>query len=180
MNLRRRLLAVGSIIGLVALLPTSALADDAWFHDAKGDVTSSVDIHRLSLINGATDRPAVRVTVVQKFLRAGDSFTVWFDTNPGNAGPEYKAGWIANSDAFGLARVDTFKDIGTAVDCPYFRVRSGQDGPGNASHVLVPRGCLGNPGKVRISARAQRDVAKHTVTDWAPQPLHFYRWVDRT
>lgn len=165
---------------MVALLPTSAYADDAWFHDAKGDVSSSVDIHRVRLINGAPDRPAVRVTVVQKFLRAGDSFEVWFDTNPGNPGPEFKAGWVANSDSLGLSRVDTFKGAGTAVDCPYFRVRSDEFIPGNASHVLVPRGCLDNPGKVRISVRAQRDVGQQTLTDWAPQPLHFYDWVDAT
>lgn len=165
---------------LVALTPLSGVAATRWFSDAHGDVASSVDIHRVRLINGTQTAAAVRVTVVQRELRAGDGFDVWVDTDPGDAGPEYRATWFANSDSLGLNQVESFADPGVAVDCPFFRVRSAQDDAGESSYVRMPQRCLGDPDEVRVSVRAQRLVGQHVVKDWAPSVLHFYAWVARS
>lgn len=179
MNLRR-LIAAPLAAALVALTPLTGVAATRWFSDAHGDVASSVDVHRVRLINGTATAPAVRVTVVQRELRAGDGFDVWVDTDPGDAGPEYRASWFANSDSLGLSQVESFADPGVVVSCHAFRVRSAQDDAGERSHVLMPRPCLGNPDEVRVSVRAQRLVGQHVVKDWAPSVLHFYAWVARS
>ncbi len=166
-------------IAVIALTPTSASAATRWFSDPQGDVASSVDIHRVRVINGEAGRPAVRVTVVQRELRAGDGFDVWVDTNAADPGPEYRTSWIANSDSLGVRKVESFSDTGVAVSCPAFRVRSAQDDPGDSSYVLLPRPCLGYPDAVRVSVRAQRQVGKGIVKDWAPGVLNFYSWVAR-
>jgi hypothetical protein len=175
----RHLSAVVVATALVALTPTAASAASRWFQDPHGDVASSVDIHRVRVINGAPNAPAVRLTIEQRQLRAGDGFDVWIDTDGANPGPEYRTAWVANSDSLGLRRVDSFGDKGTAVSCPAFRVRSAQDDLGERSHVLLPRPCLGKPGSVRVSVRAQRQVGQELVSDWAPRVVHFYDWVAR-
>jgi hypothetical protein len=162
---------------LVVLTPSAASAATAWFSDAKGDVPSSVDIYRVRVINGEPGNPAVRVTVVQAELRAGDGFDVWLDTDAADPGPEYRATWAANSDSLGLRKVTNFRGNGVAVDCPGFRVRSAQDDPGNSSHVSIPRPCLDNPHQVRVGVRAQRQAGQEFVVDWAPRAKHFYDWV---
>lgn len=164
---------------LLVLTPTGATAASQWFSDAHGDVKSSVDIHRVRLFNGSHQGPAVRVTVVQRELRAGDGFDVWLDTDAADPGPEFRAAWFANSDSLGVRMVESFSDMGQQVACPLFRVRSAQDDPGESSHVFIPRPCLDYPGSVRISVRAQRAFAHTTATDWAPSVLHFYPWVAR-
>ena len=65
------------------------------------------------------------------------------------------------------------------MTCPGFRVRSAQDDPGNSSFVLMPRPCLDNPHRVRVSVRAERQVGQEFVADWAPSHVHFYDWVPR-
>jgi hypothetical protein len=175
----RHLGALGVAITLVALTPTAANAASRWFQDPHGDVASSVDIHQVRVINGTAKAAAVRVTVEQRQLRAGDAFDIWIDTNAANPGPEYRTTWVANSDVLGVRKVDSFGDKGKAVSCPAFRVRSAQDDPGERSHVLLPRPCLGNPDAVRVSVRAQRQVGQEFVSDWAPRVVHFYDWVAR-
>ena len=93
-----RLGAVLVAATLVVLTPSAATAATRWFSDVHGDVVSSVDIHRVRVINGEPGNPAVRVTVVQRELRAGDGFNVWIDTVAANPGPEFRAAWFANSD----------------------------------------------------------------------------------
>lgn len=164
---------------LVALTPTGATAASRWFSDAHGDVKSSVDIHHVRLLNGTPQIPAVRVTVEQRELRAGDGFDVWLDTDPADPGPEFRSAWFANSDSLGVSKVESFSDQGDPVFCPRFRVRSAQDDPGESSHVFIPRPCLENPGAVRISVRAVRTFAHTSAKDWAPGVLNFYSWVPR-
>jgi len=175
----RRLSSALAGVALVALTPTAASAATRWFSDPQGDVASSVDIHRVRVINGEPDRPAVRVTVVQRVLRAGDGFDVWVDTNAADPGPEYRISWVANSDSLGVRKVESFSDTGVAVSCPAFRVRSAQDDPGDSSYVLLPRPCLRYPDAIRVSVRAQRQVGQGVVKDWAPGVLNFYSWVAR-
>lgn len=162
---------------LVALTPATAVADTRWFSDAKGDVSSSVDVHRVRVINGEPGTPAVRVTIVQEELQPGDVFDVWLDTDKGDVGPEYRASWIADSDSLGLFKVTSFADAGTPVSCPDFRVRGGLGDPRTRSYVFMPRPCLGNPHPVRVSVRAEREGGGSPVKDWAPGVLHFYGWV---
>jgi len=175
----RHLSALVAAAALVALTPTAASAASRWFQDPHGDIASSVDIHQVRLINGAPNAPAVRVTIEQRLLRAGDGFDIWVDTDAADPGPEYRTTWVANSDILGVRKVESFADKGTEVACRAFRVRSAQDDPGNRSNVLLPRPCLGNPDSVRISVRAQRQVGQEFVSDWAPRVVHFYDWVAR-
>ncbi len=162
---------------LVVLTPAAATAQTRWFRDSQGDVAPSVDIHRVQVINGEPGNAAVRVSVVQRALLPGDVFDVWLDTVPADPGPEFRAAWIADSDSLALLRVSSFSDQGVAVSCPGFRVRGDVSEPRTASHVLMPRPCLGNPHAVRVSVRAERQVGSRLVKDWAPGALQFYDWV---
>src|SRR4051812_3299723 len=105
MKKSHRLGAALLVAGLVVLTPSAADAATRWFRDAQGDVASSVDVHRVRVINGEPGNPAVRVTVVQHELRPGDGFDVWLDTVAADPGPEYRAAWIADSDSLGLLKV---------------------------------------------------------------------------
>jgi len=162
---------------LVLLTPSDAIAATRWFHDAHGDVGSSVDVHRVRVINGEPGDAAVRVTVVQRELRPGDGFDVWLDTVPTDPGPEYRAAWVADSDSLGLLEVESFSDSGVPVDCPGFRVQGDVSEPRTSSHVRMPRPCLGNPHRVRVSVRATRIVGDRFVADGAPGIHRFYDWV---
>jgi hypothetical protein len=165
-------------VGFTTLAP-SAEAQTRWFSDAYGDVHASIDLHKVQVAVGSERVPGIKVVVVQRSLRAGDAAQVWFDVDSSNPGPEYRAGWIANSDAGGLVAVDSFGDRGTAVPCRRMNIRAGEEDPGNFSVLWIPRACLGNPDAVRVSVKTQRDMGHRNATDWGPRAHTFYQWVER-
>lgn len=148
------------------------------FSDKAGDTGTSVDITTVKVANGSGGgaRIAVRAKVGQ--LTIFDFYTFWFDTASLDAGPEYKV--VVNPDSDGIQKLrvlDEFGEKGPAVRCDGLRARADTSGPAEVS-ASVPRYCLGDPGKVRVSLRGRYVNDGHQVTDWAPRERKFFSWVE--
>lgn len=176
-----RRISLGAALVVAVAVAAAAPASAQWqrFTDQRGDVASSIDVHSVRVVNGTPDAHGVKIVVQQETLLGGDHGTVWIDTDRANPGPEFKVDWIANTDAFGLLKVDTFKDPGTIVDCPGLRIRSDEYAVGDHSTIRIPRSGLDRPSDVRVSVKMSRTDAGHTWVDWAPGARGFYAWVDR-
>ena len=159
------LVAAGA--GMAVAVP-AASAQTRTFSDGGGHVTTVKVKHTSSYVS--VDARVGKVTL-------GGDFTFWFDTNPGNPGPEYKVEVYPNSDGISLYRVDTFSSHGSVRSCD---VAATADAFGS-DHVTVkvPRSCLGKPAKVRVALRAYYDVPGPNVVDWAPGTKKFFGWVTR-
>lgn len=158
--------AIGVSAAAFAVQPASAQTKT--FNDGGGYVTTVKVKHTSS---------AVTVDAKVGVVTLGGDFTFWLDTNPYDAGPEYKVEVYPNSDGIALYRVDTFSSSGTRKHCD---VLARADAFGD-DHVLVkvPTSCLGHPRKVRVSLRAYYDVPGPNVVDWAPGTKAFFGWVYR-
>ena len=175
--LRAAAVAGAAVITSVAFsLPASA--DTRTFQDARGDTGTPADITAVKVANGSGGghRVAVRAEVGQ--LGIEDFFTFWLDTRPSDAGPEYKVVVYPNSDGIQLRRLDDFGEAGTAVPCDRLRARADAFGPDVVS-ISVPRSCMGNPGRIRVSVRGRYVDDGHQVRDWAPAERSFFGWVNR-
>jgi len=163
-----------AVIASLTALP-SAQADTRRFHDPAGDTGLPADLTAVRVSNGAET-----VEVVARPGRVGfqDRFTYWFDTSRKNPGPEYKVVVVPNSGDFGLLRVDAFGEQGSPVVCDGLRAMADHFTPGRVS-TSVPRSCLDNPGKVRVSVKARYSDGDTSVVDWAPGKRRFFGWVDR-
>jgi hypothetical protein len=179
--MRRMRWSVGvAITGVLAVSMGSASAETQTFRDQRGEVSASVDIHRVKVINGSASTHRVKVVVTQRRLKGGDEIDVWIDTKRANPGPEYRAGVKANTNALGLLMVRRWGSPGQVVACPRFRATSDQFRPGNWTRISIPRRCLADPGAIRVSARVRRHAADGWVRDWAPKRHVFYDWVAET
>lgn len=167
------MVGVAMLASLAVLAP--AHAETRTFDDRTGDTGVQADITTVRVSNGPK---RVKVQVAPGRVLGGDSFTFWLDTQPKNAGPEYKIGVVANSDAFGLVRVGGFGQRGTPVACDGLRATADQFAPERVA-VSVPRSCLGKPGKVRVAVRARYHEDGPDVVDWAPAKRKFFGWVAR-
>ncbi len=159
--------ALGLLISAAALAP--AHADVVAFRDKGGHLTTVKVSH-------SNDRVAVKASVGK--MHIGDYFTFWLDTDSGNPGPEYKSEVYPNSDGVSVLRVDGFGDEGRRVRCDGFRAAADVYGPRTVK-ISVPRSCIGNPDRVRVSVRAYYDVPGPNVVDWGPTTKAFFGWVWR-
>lgn len=173
--LRGAAVAAASLLtSLAVMLP--AQADTKTFRDRAGDTGTSADMTTVKVANGSGGgaRLAVRAKVGQ--LTIFDFYTFWFDTASLDAGPEYKVVVNPDSDGIQLRVLDEFGNKGRVVRCDGLRARADTSGPAEVS-VSVPRSCLGDPGKVRVSLRGRYLNDGHQVTDWAPRERKFFGWV---
>lgn len=160
-----------TVAGLLAVAAVSApaQADTKTFNDGGGYLT------KVKVAHGAK-KVTVRAQVGT--LTIGSYYTFWLDTLPKNAGPEYKVVIYPNSDGMSVLKVGSFKSAGKAVKCRGFRASADIFGPKVVS-IKVPRSCIGNPAKVRVSVRASYAVPGPNVIDWGPGKKKFFGWVRR-
>lgn len=168
-----------TIVRTAIVLATSLLASVTMLQPAQADVRTFRDkgghITTVKVSHSAT---YVRVKAAVGRMTAGSHFTFWLDTLAKNAGPEYKMDIYPNSDGLAVLRVGNFTDKGKVVACPGFRASADIFGPRVVS-IAVPRSCIGNPSKVRVSVRGYYDVPGPNIIDWAPGRRHFFGWVHR-
>jgi hypothetical protein len=165
-----RIAAIGAL-ALVASAATltPAHADVVAFRDKGGHLTTVKVSH-------SNYRVAVKAYVGN--MDIGDYFTFWLDTDGDNPGPEFKTEVYPNSDGLSVLRVESFGDDGQRVRCDGFRAAADVSGPRTVK-ISVPRSCIGDPDRVRVSVRASYDVAGPNVVDWAPTTRAFFGWVWR-
>lgn len=153
----------------VAGATTAAHADTKSWKDPKPNITKVKVKH---------SSKTIKVTTTTGRIRPGTYLTVYFDTDPSNPGPEYRNDLIPASELSPLMRIDKFGQQGTAVPCDGLRGRGDVFGPKTVS-VSVPRSCVADPTKVRVSVRGYFDVKGPNVVDWAPGFHEFTGWVRR-
>jgi hypothetical protein len=166
--------AAAGVVALIAGLVTvsSARADIQTFSDVGGHITQVRVSHGPSTL-GITARDAE--------MTLGTYYYFWIDTNSGNPGPEYKAEVYPNSDGIYLKRVGNFASRGVIFHCDGMRAIADVFGEDYAK-VIIPRSCIGAPGRVRVSVVGYYDEnndQRIDVVDWAPGEERFYSWVSR-
>lgn len=143
-----------------SLTSAPASADVRDFADPPRAAPGAIDIRNVRVDN-ATARPSsIIVRVRLRDIDFGDGMTVYVDTRPRNAGPEYKIEAFADSE-FVLRRVDTWAARGRNVRCDDDRVSMTQSS--RRARFVFPRTCVANPGRVRIAVHAFREGS----SDWA-------------
>lgn len=165
--IRGAAVAAASALASVGLIP-QASADTSTFHDPAPRITTVKVYHSSSI---------VKVKVNVGAYELGSNFKFWLDTDPSNPGPEYRTTVYPNSDGITLRKVEDFGQSGTEVPCDGFKASADAFGSSYVS-IWVPRSCLGDPGKVRVSTRASYEVPGPNTVDWAPGKNAFYGWVN--
>ena len=153
----------------VAGAASFAEADTKSFKDPKPNITKVTVKHR---------GKNIKITTRTGVIRPGTYLTVYLDTDPSNPGPEYRNDLVPASELSPLMRIEKFGDEGSAVPCDGLRGRGDVYGPTTVS-VTIPRSCVGNPEKVRVSVRGYFDVKGPNVVDWAPGFKKLGGWVHR-
>lgn len=153
----------------IAALATPAQADTRTFNDGGGHLTT------VKVTNGSK---YVTVKADVGNYRLGSYFRFWLDTDRSNPGPEYKNEVWPNSEVMPLKRVGSFTASGTNVSCRGFRATADVFSSDYVT-IKVPRSCIKNPSKVRVSVRAYYDVKGPNEVDWAPGKRKFTGWVSQ-
>jgi len=175
-GLKVRCAATAAALALVLSIPAApAEAATRTFHDATRSKAGN-DITTVSVTNGAK---RVTVTVDVGDIDFDDLYTLWLDTVPNNAGPEYRFATLPNSDYLDFRRVQDFDSAGTAVGCRELGGRADAYSADPVIQFRVPRSCLNNPGKVRVSVFARYVLANGYDYDWAPGKKKLFGWVAR-
>ena len=166
--------AAGGVLALLAGLLTapSASADIRIFPDVGGHITAVRVSHGPSTLG---------ITAYDAEMTLDTYYHFWVDTDSANPGPEYKAEVYPNSDGLFLKRVGNFASRGITIRCPGFRAFADAFGDDYAK-VIIPRSCIGAPGRVRVAVVGYYDEnGDHRIdlVDWAPGEERFYAWVNR-
>lgn len=120
----------------------------------------------------------IKITTTTGAVRPGTYLTIYFDTDGDDPGPEFRTDLIPASELMPLMRIEKFGQEGTAITCDGLRGRADVYGPTTMS-LTVPRSCVGNPDRVRVSVRGYFDVKGPNVVDWVPGKKKFTGWVHR-
>ena len=180
-----RLLAASGLamgLSLSSAVPASAAVDV--YTDARGDLSGGADIRRVRVANG---EDFVRVKVkhddLRRSYRSGSSLGVFLDTDRERNGAEYVflGGTFAGTD-YALLKADGWKAASrraVPLRCGYrMRLDFAQD----TAIVTMDRGCLANPGAVRVEVRTGHDMGPDgggTARDWLGAKRDFTPWVKR-
>lgn len=170
-GLAARVIAIAVMTAIGMTVPTAALGVTVGFSDARGDVSSGFDIHRVKVAN----ERRVAVTVTHRELRpsGGGGLTVYFDTRPLDPGPEFVAsGGLAATRDWNVYRTEGWTGSSSIVLC---RIDMRVNYTTDTSQFVMDRACLSSPGKIRVSVVAGGTNAR----DWAPGFHRFYPWVMR-
>jgi hypothetical protein len=174
MNLLQRIVAAAVATAAavsLAAMPANAGSREFKDGDRPGQDIASMDVWY-------SDSSLMIATDVGK-IKARDLYTAWVDTNPKDAGPEYKMEMLPNSDYLDLRRVGSFSDKGkvvTAKQCPNFTGWADIFEESGWTAFEIDRKCLGNAKQVRVSFRA-KFANKKVGTDWIPGGKKFTPWV---
>ena len=179
---RATLAAAG--VALAAFVGTAApaLAATSTFQDAKADVAHGVDVESVKVVNEKNVRIEVQHADLVKSWRSGASMTVFLDTDRSEPGPEYAFPSVLFSGGdYGLipTRGDGwgFGRRAVPMTCSY---ELNLDFAEDVSRIRIARGCLDDPGEVRVAVKAAGTRAGGTiVTDWLGGRRQLTEWVTR-
>jgi hypothetical protein len=166
--------AVGLMLADGALAPAASAETvrikdprhDARPNDGSGDMSQLRIKHGPQLLGFAVRHRGASLTNVYHFS---------VDTDVADPGPEYVVHVVTEvSPRVSVTRVEDFGEEGDVV-CELRT--SSLDIRRAVLRAAVPRSCLGDPARVRISLHAFDD---HEGDDYLPAPRRFTRWVGST
>lgn len=179
MNHWTRVLAIaGTAVVLIGLAVAPASAERASYADPADTTASLTDIRKVTLNHGA-DRVKVKVRFTD-LRRSSDggpaSLTVLIDTRTSSNGPDFKltSGLQSGTD-YQLVKLRGGRPVGEPLTCSH---RVQLDFARDRLVFTAARGCLGDPGRVRIGIRMTDAYdGSHPVTDWLGEPRSFTGWL---
>lgn len=158
----------------LALSAVPAEAATRTFHDGARE-SSKMDLTRVKVTNGKT---YLTVTADVGSMTTEDRFYLWVDTDPKNAGPEYRGTLIPNSEWQRLRKVGSFSDGGKSLKGENCWVAGTADIHSKPTVVWkIKRSCMKYPGKVRVAVKARYLAASGVDSDWGPAKNKFWSWV---
>jgi len=126
--------------------------------------------------NSTADRSKVVVRVIQEDVRDGDNISVYLDTRRRDRGPEYRLAARFGSE-YTLARLETWTRATRFLDCRD-NITLNESSSTDRTRVVLPRKCLGGPGRVRAAVFVERDSGAGSH-DWAKARRTWLKWVRR-
>ena len=181
MNITAKKTLVGAAAAAFILgLAGPATAATATFDDAAGDVAHPVDIYGVTVVNEKNVRVVIKHDDLRRSFRSGASGTVFLDTDPSEAGPEFAftGGYFEGAD-YALIKTDgwTFGRRAVPLTCSY---EMHLDYAADLTAMRMSRACLGNPGKVRVAVKAAGEQPDGDIVhDWLGSRREFTPWVAR-
>lgn len=158
-------LALAAFVGTAA----PALAASSTFEDATGDVAHGVDIESVKVVNEKNVRIQVQHADLVKSWRSGASMTVFLDTDPAQPGPEFAfPSVLFEGGDYGLIPTKgdgwSYGRRVVPMTCSYeLKLDFAKD----TTSIRIARGCLDNPGEVRVAVKAAGTKPNgDIVTDW--------------
>jgi hypothetical protein len=177
----RNVITAALVTGMATTVLTApALADTRSFADAHGDAKPYMDILKVTVNNATSSADSVRIAVRQRRINysAGVELLLYIDTRTRHLGPEffYSVDLVRGGE-YGFFRMRSWNRRGKSVDC-YDKVQIRRGSESDATVFFIPRSCLDNPGRLRVTAR---DLHGYPVEsqDWAPEARTYYPWVYR-
>lgn len=189
MTIRRAGLSATALVGVVALVTaltaTPAAAAKVTVPDPTGDSGRGVDLVALDVRHSTLNTPNRLVLRAQHTgLPDFDSgvfttVTFWIDVDRADRGPEFVVDVIPNAGGMRLLSVEGWSRADRRVQaCQGMRARADvfTDDPVRLS---VPRGCLGDPARVRGAVKAVGETPRGEVVgrDWVGGRRHWSPWV---
>lgn len=178
--MRTTILSAASLtIAALALTQLPASADGIGVEDPQ-DLGHGVDLRSVEVQHGGRNVvvTTTHTDLVESF-RSGSSGSVFLDTDPTDAGPEYvfAGGYFVGTD-YALLRTDGFanKLWGEPVEGSY---RMKVDYDADQVRMRISRDAIGSPDEVRVAVRVAgtRPNGKNTGTDWLGERRSFTEWV---
>lgn len=178
----RRANVAAAGLALAALVGTAApaVAATSTFTDARGDVAHGVDVASVKVVNEKNVRIRIQHDDLRTSFRSGASMTVFLDTDAAEPGPEFAFPSVLFSGGdYGLIPTTgdgwSYGRRAVPLTCSYeLKLDFAKD----VSSIRMARGCLDNPGEVRVAVKAAGTQADgDIVTDWLGGRRHLTDWV---
>ena len=172
---------IGAAVGTALVATTgSAIAATSTFQDAQGDMAHGADILSAKVVNEKNVRVVLQVEDLVRSYKSGAGVTVYLDTDPADAGPEFAflAGMFEGTD-YGLVRTEGWKVGNHPQVVRGFHIMK-LDYENDVARFRMTRGALDNPGKVRVAIKTSGEQNDgDIVRDWLQGRRDFTSWVKR-
>lgn len=172
---------IGAAVG-VALVATSgsAAAATGTFQDAQGDMAHGADIHSVRVVNEKNVRVVLQVDDLVRSYKSGAGVTVYLDTDPSDAGPEFAfLGGMFEGTDYGLVRTEGWNVPDNPRVVRGFHIMK-LDYDNDVARFRMTRAALDQPGKVRVAVKTSGEQNDgDIVRDWLGERRDFTSWVKR-
>lgn len=172
---------IGAAVG-TALMATagSAAAATGTFQDAQGDMAHGADIYSAKVVNERNVRVVLRLADLVPSYKSGAGVTVYLDTDPSDAGPEFAfLGGMFEGTDYGLVRTEGWK-VGDNPRVVRDFHSMKLDYENDVARFRMSRAALDHPGKVRVAVKTSGEQNDGDIVhDWIEARRDFTSWVNR-